>query len=79
MRAMLAIARNTFREAIRDRVLEDVVLGRKGSCLAITEPVTVSVGVAVAGPDGIPVSRLVERADGALYRAKRGGRNRVSL
>ena len=25
-------------EAIRDRVLEDVVLGRKGSCLAITEP-----------------------------------------
>jgi diguanylate cyclase (GGDEF)-like protein len=45
--------------------------------LGITEPVTVSVGVAVAGPDGRPISRLVERADGALYRAKRQGRDRV--
>ena len=45
--------------------------------LGITEPVTVSVGVAVAGPDGPPVSRLVELADAALYRAKRQGRDRV--
>ena len=45
--------------------------------LGITEPVTVSVGVAVAGVDGIPIKRLVERADQALYRAKRQGRDRV--
>jgi diguanylate cyclase (GGDEF)-like protein len=45
--------------------------------LGISEPVTVSVGVAVAGADGIPVKRLVERADQALYKAKRQGRDRV--
>ena len=45
--------------------------------LGITGPVTVSVGVAVAGPGGLPVTKLVERADGALYRAKRQGRDRV--
>jgi diguanylate cyclase (GGDEF)-like protein len=45
--------------------------------LGISEPVTVSVGVAVAGDEGIPVKRLVERADQALYKAKRQGRDRV--
>ncbi|MGD8486458.1 MAG: sensor domain-containing diguanylate cyclase [Chloroflexota bacterium] len=45
--------------------------------LGISEPVTVSVGVAVSGPDGPPVRRLVERADQALYKAKRQGRDRV--
>lgn len=45
--------------------------------LGITEPVTVSIGVAVAGPGGPPMGKLVERADGALYRAKRQGRDRV--
>ncbi len=45
--------------------------------LGIEQPVTVSVGVAVAAP-GQPVNaRLVERADQALYRAKRQGRDRV--
>jgi len=39
--------------------------------------VTVSIGVAVAGPGGLPIGKLVERADGALYRAKRQGRDRV--
>ena len=45
--------------------------------LGITEPVTVSIGVAVAGSEGVPIRRLVERADQALYRAKRQGRDRV--
>ena len=45
--------------------------------LGITEPVTVSVGVAVAGHDGVSIPALVERADQALYRAKRQGRDRV--
>jgi diguanylate cyclase (GGDEF)-like protein len=40
-------------------------------------PVSVSVGVAVAtGPDD-PIDELIEVADDALYRAKRGGRDRV--
>jgi diguanylate cyclase (GGDEF)-like protein len=47
------------------------------SSLGISEPVTVSVGVAVAGADGVSVRRLVERADQALYKAKRQGRDRV--
>jgi diguanylate cyclase (GGDEF)-like protein len=45
--------------------------------LGIDKPVTVSVGVAVAAPDQPVSARLVERADQALYRAKRQGRDRV--
>ena len=45
--------------------------------LGIDEPVTVSVGVAVAEPGQAANPRLVERADQALYRAKRQGRDRV--
>ena len=39
--------------------------------------VTVSVGASVSRADGEAVATLVERADHALYRAKRYGRNRV--
>jgi len=39
--------------------------------------VTVSVGASVTRADGEAVATLVERADHALYRAKRYGRNRV--
>jgi diguanylate cyclase (GGDEF)-like protein len=45
--------------------------------LGIDEPVTVSVGVAVAGGNQVAIPGLVERADQALYRAKRLGRDRV--
>lgn len=45
--------------------------------LGIDEPVTVSVGVAVAGRNQVAIPGLVERADQALYRAKRLGRDRV--
>ena len=62
--------------SISERIRRSVVRLHPAS-LGITEPVTVSVGVAVAGPGGLPVDRLVERADGALYRAKRQGRDRV--
>ena len=61
---------------VAERIRRAVVKLHPAS-LGITEPVTVSVGVAVAGPDGVPVSKLVERADGALYKAKRQGRDRV--
>jgi diguanylate cyclase (GGDEF)-like protein len=40
---------------------------------------TVSVGVSLASPDDADVSPLIDRADAALYDAKRGGRNAVVL
>jgi diguanylate cyclase (GGDEF)-like protein len=44
-----------------------------------TVPVTVSVGVAAAGPAELGVTALIERADDALYQAKRAGRDRVAV
>ena len=73
------LLRRTDREQaieVGERIRRAVVRLHPAS-LGITEPVTVSVGVAVAGPDGVSVSRLVERADQALYKAKRQGRDRV--
>jgi diguanylate cyclase (GGDEF)-like protein len=61
---------------VAERIRRSVVRLHPAS-LGITEPVTVSIGVAVAGPGGLPMGKLVERADGALYRAKRQGRDRV--
>lgn len=40
-------------------------------------PLTVSVGVATLDRESLSVDELVERADAALYEAKRGGRDRV--
>ena len=39
--------------------------------------VSVSVGVAVAAEPDIPLELVIDDADRALYRAKRGGRDRV--
>jgi len=39
--------------------------------------VTLSLGVATFPEDGARKAELVERADGCLYQAKRGGRNRT--
>jgi diguanylate cyclase (GGDEF)-like protein len=41
--------------------------------------VTASVGVATAAPAETGVTALIERADEALYRAKRSGRNRFCV
>jgi diguanylate cyclase (GGDEF)-like protein len=43
----------------------------------VTERVTVSVGVASGEHAGEPIEDIVERADRALYSAKRSGRDRV--
>ncbi|MFN8619489.1 MAG: GGDEF domain-containing protein [Chloroflexota bacterium] len=46
--------------------------------LAVDTAVTVSVGVAVAGPEE-DIAAVIERADQALYLAKRRGRDRVEV
>jgi diguanylate cyclase (GGDEF)-like protein len=61
---------------VGERIRREVVKLHPAS-LGIDEPVTVSVGVAVAGSGEITIPGLVERADHALYRAKRLGRDRV--
>jgi diguanylate cyclase (GGDEF)-like protein len=59
-------------------------LRRQMSTLAMvadgkTIPVSVSVGIAVAGIAELGVTALIERADEALYQAKREGRDRCSV
>ncbi len=44
-----------------------------------TIPVTVSIGVATAWPGDLVVTALIQRADDALYQAKRAGRDRCSV
>lgn len=44
-----------------------------------TIPVTVSIGLAMGGPDHEPVEDLVARADQALLGAKVQGRNRIAI
>jgi diguanylate cyclase (GGDEF)-like protein len=59
-------------ERIRENV-RDLDLIEAG----VTERVTVSVGVASAEHSGERIDEIVERADRALYAAKRSGRDRV--
>ena len=41
--------------------------------------VTVSLGVATAGDETQDLAALLDRADGAMYKAKAAGRNRVAV
>ena len=54
------------------------VAGLSTQLLGVLEPVTVSVGVAVAR-DEEEIRAMIERADKALYEAKRRGRDRVEV
>jgi diguanylate cyclase len=65
--AVAALVGERIRSAIRDLDLSALGIGR----------VTVSIGVAVGVDGAEPVASLIERADRALYRAKRGGRDQV--
>ena len=47
--------------------------------MGIEEPVTVSVGVAVATEEETDMRAIIERADRALYSAKRAGRDRIEV
>ena len=57
-----------IRQTVRELDLVDV---------GVTDRLTVSVGVASELEAGEPISEIMERADRALYRAKRTGRDRV--
>jgi diguanylate cyclase (GGDEF)-like protein len=59
-------------ESLRKRVGEVAVMSGHGRVC-----VTVSIGVAAASEGELDPGAVIKRADEALYRAKRGGRNRV--
>ncbi len=62
-------------------VAERVRAAVAGHAFALAPPgrITVSSGVACYPDDGVDSMQLLQAADRALYRAKRGGRNRVEL
>jgi diguanylate cyclase (GGDEF)-like protein len=57
-------------EALRREIAGLTIGGNDGSC-----EVTASVGVAASLPGEVDVAALIDRADAALYTAKRAGRN----
>jgi two-component system, cell cycle response regulator len=61
-------------ERLRRRIATDPFPIQQG---AGTVDVTISVGIAALGGSGDSAANLLKRADQALYRAKRDGRNRV--
>lgn len=52
--------------------------GRTGTDPDRRLSVTISIGVAEAGPDDADAEDVLERADKAMYRAKKRGRNRIA-
>jgi two-component system cell cycle response regulator len=61
-------------ERLRRRIAADPFVIQQGAC---TIPVTISIGVAAIQGREDSAAGILKRADQALYRAKRDGRNRV--
>ncbi len=60
-------------EAMRDAVEHDLKFSWHGEQISVT----VSIGVASYPFERLPISRIIDLADKALYKAKKQGRNRV--
>jgi diguanylate cyclase (GGDEF)-like protein len=76
---LLVLAGTSQAAALRHvEALREAVAGHAWQPVTGELPVTVSIGVAVAGPDDAP-HHLLARADERLYAAKREGRNRVCV
>ena len=67
-------------ERVRSAVENHEFLSARRDVLAPAKKlrITISIGVAAFPDDAKDPIELVELADSALYRAKRGGRNRIS-
>jgi diguanylate cyclase (GGDEF)-like protein len=63
--------------AIAERIRQRVEAYQRSESDLADLKVTASIGVAVS-PPGVTARDLIERADRALYHAKKGGKNRVS-
>jgi diguanylate cyclase (GGDEF)-like protein len=63
--------------AIAERIRQRVEAYHRNEPDLVGLRVTASIGVAVS-PPGVTARDLIERADRALYHAKRAGKNRVS-
>jgi two-component system cell cycle response regulator len=61
-------------ERIRRRIATEPFPIQHG---AVKLDVTISIGIATLGASGDDAAAMLKRADTALYRAKRDGRNRV--
>jgi diguanylate cyclase (GGDEF)-like protein len=65
-------------EAIAERLRREIEALAGAGVRSVAEiAVTSSFGIAVLTPDITEPAKLIERADEALYEAKRSGRNRV--
>ena len=64
-------------ERVAERIRQEIEMLPFGSEGAAALDVTVSIGVASISPAADTLEALLKRADGALYEAKKSGRNRV--
>ncbi len=69
-----AAAAERLRLAVSELALAPVL-----GAIEPTRPLTVSIGIGISGQDAETAEELIAVSDGALYAAKRNGRNRVEL
>ena len=76
----LVLQRADARQAVEvaERIRQQIA-AMSPADLGVAEPISVSIGVAVADAHDADATSVLAAADDALYRAKRAGRNRVVL